>query len=314
MKWDRLVILAALALGAGALMTAPDPVARLAGVADTFRRPEPSARAAGFLWRVIDNASRARLFSVAASVGFYALLSIVPTLAAAVSLFGLFADPKALADTPGALAQVLPAPAISLLQHEAQRLTAQPVQALSLKLGVALAISLWSASAAVRAMFDALNVIEGVEESRPLLRRYATALAVTLGGVVMLALAAAMIGANPSFVALGPFTQETLFLYGALRWPAFFVFAVLTIALFYRLGPSVKAARFTRLLPGAAVAAFFWAAGSSAFGWYVATLANYTATYGSLATVAILMTWLWLSCAIVLMGARVNRELNRSGR
>jgi membrane protein len=89
---------------------------------------------------------------------------------------------------------------------------------------------------------------------------------------------------------------------------------VATIALLYRIGPSVKAASYVRLLPGAALAALLWAAGSSAFGWYVATLANYTATYGSLATVAVLMTWLWLSAAIVLMGAQVNHEIIRRTR
>jgi membrane protein len=79
----------------------------------------------------------------------------------------------------------------------------------------------------------------------------------------------------------------------------------------YRLGPSVRPAPFVRLLPGAALAALLWVVGSSLFGWYVSKLANYTATYGSLATVAILMTWLWLSAAIVLLGAQVNFEFNR---
>jgi membrane protein len=76
----------------------------------------------------------------------------------------------------------------------------------------------------------------------------------------------------------------------------------------------VRAASYVRLLPGAAFAAFIWAVGSSAFGYYVSKMANYSATYGSLATVAILMTWLWLSAAIVLLGAQLNHEINRRRR
>ncbi len=65
---------------------------------------------------------------------------------------------------------------------------------------------------------------------------------------------------------------------------------------------------------GAAAAAFLWAIGSSLFGWYVATLGNYTATYGSLATVVVMMTWLWVSAAIVLFGAQLNYELELAAR
>jgi membrane protein len=308
MKLSHWTVLAALAVALGAALRRVE--APLAAALD----PTPARGGVGLVMRVVDDVSRARLFTVAASVGFYALLSIVPTLAAAVSLVGMFADPVSLADAPNALGSLLPAEAVALVQGEAQRLAAQPLQALSLKLGVALALSVWSASAAVRALFDALNVIEAIEETRPFLRRYATALAVTLGGVVVLALAGAIIGANTTLLAKGPFSQETLFLYGALRWPLFFCVGVAAIALLYRVGPSRAPASFARLLPGAAFAAFWWAAGSSAFGWYVATLANYTATYGSLATVAILMTWLWLSAAIVLLGAEVNLEINRGAR
>ena len=309
MKVSHLAAVAALALAAGALLArAQAPLARLIAPA-----PSPVERGVGVAMRVIDDTAKARLLSVAASVGFYALLSIVPTLAAAVALAGMFIDPNSLADAPSALGKILPAAAVSLVEGEAHRLAAQPLHTLSLKLGVALALSIWSASAAVRALFDALNVIEERQETRPILRRYATALAVTLGGVAVLSGAAAIIGASPTFLAQGPFSQETLWLYGALRWPAFFAVGVLAIAGLYRIGPSEAPAPFLRLLPGAAFAAFLWAAGSWAFSWYVATLANYTATYGSLATVAILMTWLWLSAAIVLLGAEVNHEINRRG-
>jgi membrane protein len=316
MKLSTLAIFTAIAVGLGAVWERPPaPLARVAGAASGAAdalAPSTSPRSeTNFFMRVYQDMSEDRLLSVAAGVGFYALLSIVPTLAAAVSLFGLFIDPQMLTHTPDMLGRILPAEAIKLVQGEASRLAAQPPQALSVKLGVSLALSIWTASAATKAIIDALNVIQNKEEGRNILRLYATAIAMTLAGVVVMTLAVLMIGADPKAVALGPLTEETVFLYSILRWPLFFAVAVTTIAALYRFGPTERPAPFLRLLPGAAVAALLWAGGSSLFGWYVSKLANYSATYGSLGTVAILMTWLWLSAAIVLLGAQINYEFNR---
>jgi membrane protein len=250
-----------------------------------------------------------RLFAVSAGVAFYALLALAPALAVAVSLFGLFVDPVRLASLPSQLGAILPHEAVMLAQDEAKRLASQSTGTLSLKLAVALVISLWSASSAIRAMFDALNIIDEQEEQRSAIRLYATGLAVTLGGMIVLCVALLLIGASPKFLAaLNP---EIAGLYGLLRWPAFFCVAVLGVAFLYWAGPSRPPARFLRLLPGAACAALLWAAGSYAFSWYVHTLGHYTATYGSLATVVVTMTWLWVSAAIILLGAQLNYELSR---
>jgi membrane protein len=96
-----------------------------------------------------------------------------------------------------------------------------------------------------------------------------------------------------------------------MRWPAFFCLAVFVIAFLYWIGPSRPPAGYMRLLPGAAAAALLWALGSFVFSWYVHTLGHYSATYGSLATVVVTMTWLWVSAAIVLSGAQLNYELRR---
>jgi membrane protein len=63
------------------------------------------------------------------------------------------------------------------------------------------------------------------------------------------------------------------------------------------------------VLPGAIAAALLWAAVSGGFSWYVSTLGDYNATYGSLSAVIVFMTWLWLSAAVILLGAEMNAEL-----
>ena len=310
MKLWGLATLGAVALAIGAVSRhAEAPLTRAAGQVGALMAPVRRSR--NILVRVYEDAMQARLFAVAAGVAFYALLALVPSLAAAVSLFGLVADPETLTKLPEQLTTILPSAAITLVQSEAQRLASQPAQTLSLKLGLALCLSLWGSSAAVRATFDALNVIDGQQETRSIVRLYATALGATLAAILLFVLTVTLIGANPQFLALGLFSRESVYLYGLLRWPAFFVLGVVVLAAIYWIGPSRPPARFVRLLPGAVFAALFASLGSWGFGYYVATLGNYTATYGSLATVAVLMTWLWLSAAIVLLGAEINCQLAR---
>ncbi len=273
------------------------------------RAVAPARRSDNILVRLYQDMAENRLLAVAAGLAFYALLALVPSLAAVVSLFGLVADPAKLATSTAQLTTFMPADAAALAQKEALRLASQSTQTLSIKLAVALFLSLWSGSTAVRACFDALNVIDEQREGRTLIRLYATSLGVTLSGILVILLAIVVISANPGFVALGPVSEQTVWIYGLLRWPLFFCFAVVAITMLYWIGPSRPPSGFSRLLPGAAIAALFWAIGSSVFGWYVATLGNYTATYGSLATVVVMMTWLWLSAAIVLLGAQINYEL-----
>jgi membrane protein len=305
MKASSLALLGAVAVAVGAVSKkARAPIALVTPA-------ETPQRSGNILVRVYQDATQDRLFAVAAGVAFYALLAIAPALAVAVSVFGLFADPAQLAGLSQSLAAVLPAEAAKLVQDEAMRLASQPHPALSIKLGIALLLSLWSASAAVRSCFDALNVIDGQEEQRSLVRLYATAVAATLLGVIVFLLSLAVIGASPKFVAFGALSQQTVWLYTLLRWPIFFCVAVVVIAALYWVGPSRPPAPFSRLLPGAALAALLWAAGSSLFGWYVSAMGNYSATYGSLATVAVVMTWLWVSASVVLLGAQFNFERAR---
>jgi membrane protein len=86
---------------------------------------------------------------------------------------------------------------------------------------------------------------------------------------------------------------------------------VLTIALtiLYRFGPSRRAARWEWLGVGTLAASLLWIAGSAALSWYLSNFGNYDATYGSLGAAIGLMTWMWMSAIIVLLGAELNSEI-----
>jgi len=93
------------------------------------------------------------------------------------------------------------------------------------------------------------------------------------------------------------------------RWPVLLVVLLIGLAVLYRYGPDRRAARWQWVSVGSVFAAVTWIAASFLFSWYLASFANYNATYGSLGAVVGLMIWLWISTILVLLGAELNAEI-----
>lgn len=263
------------------------------------------------LLRVWSGVFEDRLMSVAASIAFFTLLSVAPAVSVLVSLYGLFVSPSEVFRQVGALSAYLPEAARSIIGDQALRVTSKPAATLSFNLVISFALAAWSANAAIKALFDGLNVIYDEAEKRSFLTFNAISLLTTFGAIALLILALFVIAVLPGLAGVGPLGAGFDWLIAALRWPAFFAIAVAAIVFLYWIGPSRRPARWPWVLPGAALAALLWVGMSSAFSWYVTTLSDYTAAYGSLATVVVFMTWLWLSATVVLLGAELNAELER---
>lgn len=261
------------------------------------------------LLRFVGNISDNRLMSLAGAVAFFTLLSLVPALSLFVTIYRYFTDPLTIAAQLDSLTIVFPDAARDLIREQAIRLATQDASTLSLTFLVSFLVAAWSANAAVKAIFDALNIIYREREKRSFIRLNAVSLMTTISGVVMLALALIVIAILPVITAWFPFAHELERLVRLARWPVFFIVAATAIACLYWIGPSRHPPRFIWVMPGAVAAALLWAAASWAFSLYVGTLGNYTAAYGSLSTVVVFMTWLWLSATIVLAGGELNAEL-----
>jgi len=93
------------------------------------------------------------------------------------------------------------------------------------------------------------------------------------------------------------------------RWPVLLVVLLSCLAVLYRYGPDRRAARWQWVTVGSVFAAVTWIVASFLFSWYLASFANYNATYGSLGAVVGLMIWLWISTILVLLGAELNAEI-----
>jgi membrane protein len=263
--------------------------------------------------RAISTANSARLFSLAAAVAFYGILALAPAVTVFVSIYGLLADPRAVVSQLEPFTTFFPDAARDLVIDQARRIAASPGRSLSFGLITGLAVAAWSATAAAKALFDSLNAIYGESEKRSFIRLNAIALSVTIGTVIWVVIAILFVAAEPAFV-----TQLAPQLGGAigfavvwLRWPIFLILAAASIAVLYRVGPSRSRPTHAPLWPGALIAAALWGASSEAFAWYVSRLGNYQAVYGSLATVAIFLTWIWLSATAVLIGAILDAQIER---
>lgn len=265
----------------------------------------PVEKSVLFFNSILTRVVRARLFSLAAGVAFYAVLAIFPGIAAIISLYAFFADASQIAAHIEFLSDVVPPGAGDLIDDQMTRTLAAP-RALNMTLAFSLALSVWSANAGVVALFDALNEAFQEVETRSVLRLYATSLLFTLFTISFLALALGVIVAIPLTLNYFDYGELGEKLVRSLRWPALYAGMAFTLAIFYRYGPSQRKISRRWVTPGAAIAAFAWLGGSVGFSWYVTNFNSFGHMYGSLGAVIAFMTWLWLSSAAALFGAIID--------
>lgn len=259
-------------------------------------------------YRIYLEFNKDRVLSVAAGVTFYTLLSLFPAIAALVSCYGLFADANVINDHLAAMQGVLPSGAIDIIGEQVKRITAKGGGALSFTFLTSLALSLWSANAAMKAMFDALNVVYEEEEKRSFLMLNLRSLTFTIGALVFIILALTSIVVLPvvfRFIGI----SNSAWLIAALRWPALLLVLLCGLSVLYRYGPSREHARWRWVGVGSVVACVLWLVASLLFSWYVTNFGNYNETYGSLGAVIGFMTWIWISSTIVLLGGEINAEI-----
>lgn len=263
------------------------------------------------MWRVYEEIGNDRVMAVAAGVTFYELLAIFPLIAALVTIYGLVADPAVIQDHLKQLSGVLPGGAVDVIGEQVSRISSQSSGTLGFGVVISVAISLWSANAGMKAVFDALNVAYGESEKRSFIMLNLQSLAFTLGTIVLLLIALSAVVVLPvvlNFVGLGDALQWTLTL---ARWPVLLLGVVFALAVLYRYGPSRDHPQWRWLSPGAVLAAVVWIAASMLFSWYAANFGSFNETYGSLGAAIGFMTWIWISMIIILVGAELNAEAER---
>ena len=260
------------------------------------------------LWRTFWEISRDKLPSTAGGVTFYVLLAIFPAIGAFVSLYGLVSDVGAVQKQLQDLAGVFPSSVIQIVGDQMLRLAGQHPGKLSAAFLVSLLVSIWSANAGMKALFEGLNVAYDEVEKRDFFRRTAITYASTFAALLFLVIVTGLlVAAPPALRALGLAGPDSWWV--ALRWIVVVAVTAAGFSLVYRYGPSRARAKWRWVTWGAALASIGWLGGSLGFSWYVNNVAHIDATYGPLGAVVGFMLWVWFSVVILLIGAEFNAEI-----
>lgn len=248
---------------------------------------------------------------MAGGVAFYATLSLFPAIAALVIVYGLVADPSTLELQLTWFANSL-APAARDVLAQSLSLAAQQRTSFSISALLALSIAIWSASRATNALVLSVQVAYEDTDGRGFLRQLRLNVAFTgaalIGGAVLLA----SLGAAPDLLTRLGVSEGALVLVRTLRWPLIWAGYFFGLCLLFRFAPRKRSRTPNHVVrPGALVATFLWTLVSFGFGLYTERIGGYHGTYGAAATFAVLMTWLYLTAYVTIVGAELNSEIAR---
>jgi membrane protein len=247
----------------------------------------------------------------AAGVAFYSMLAIFPALIAVVTIYGLVAEPADVQRQVGSFAENMPPGAGYLLTDQLQRIVETRQTSLSIALVISLAAALWSASAGIQALIKGLNIAYDEQETRGFVKLRGLALLLTIGGIVVVLGAIALIAVLPAVLDRLGLGRAGELAISVGRWPALVILVAVALAVLYRLGPDRSNPRFRWVSWGALAAVVLWVVISAGFSYYVSNFGKYGQTYGSLGAVIVLLLWLWLSALAALIGAELDAEIER---
>lgn len=269
--------------------------------------------------KTITRTMERRLLGLASEIAFNAILSLFPAILAVITAIGLFE--QSLQDTFKQLAteltQVVPEEALKLIRDFATTEITNPKNGGLFSLSFAIAI--WTASGAISTAMTAFDQIHQIppERTRPFWQAKLISLGLTIGTILLLMLASFLVFISD--LLLGMVVSENgsliflLHLWQLLRWPLALGIVATAFGFVYRYGPSVWNSG-TPMMPGAVLAAVFWAILSGLFRTYVANFGNYNKVYGAVGTVIVLMLWLWMSAAVMLVGDQLNVSVGEDMR
>ena len=242
---------------------------------------------------------------VAAGVAFYAFLAFIPALIAFISVYGLFADPADVKQQVEDVASALPKEVQSFLVFQLDAIVKANPAAVSVTLVVAVVIALWSTSGGMAALVTGVNVSEAREQPKSFVARRGKALGLTVGAIAFLGIVMFLIAALPPLISdtgdAGRIVVEIL------RWPILAMVMVVGIGLLYRFSTEEHPRAWLGFVTaGSVIATIGWLIVSALFSVYTANFASYAKTYGSLASIVVLLIWIWLSSLLVLIGAEYD--------
>ena len=281
-----------------------------------------------FLLRVWKKANEDDIFGRSAQLSYYFLFSLFPLLLFLITLFGYIdgADSQLRQELIAYLGSVIPRSAIRLVVTTIDEITNARGGG---KLSFGLLAALWAASSGFGAIGQTLNVAYGIKETRPWWKVRLISIILTVGVSVLIiaALGIVLYGGELGYFVASRINLGSTFasIWTIAQWPIALVFVLITFGLIYHFAPDLSGSKgkekfavsdYRRrwLTPGAGVAIALWLMVSLGFRLYLHFFNSYSATYGSLGALIVLMLWFYLTGAAIIFGGEINCEFERHER
>jgi membrane protein len=249
---------------------------------------------------------------LAAQLAYYFFFSLFPAILVGIALASFFPLERFLDRIVGALAGVVPSDVITIIQEQMRKISEGDHGGI---LTVGLVVALWSSSAAMMGLIDALNRAYDLEEARPWwkVRLLAVVLTLALAAFVLVAFALVLLGPTVAdYVAratgLGPVFAWT---WKVLQWPVVLALVALGAGMVYYFAPDAEQ-DWVWVTPGSVLATVLWLLASLGFKYYVTNFGAYTETYGAIGGVMVLLLWFYISGLVMLFGAELNAEIEHA--
>ncbi|MBQ6820662.1 MAG: YihY/virulence factor BrkB family protein [Clostridium sp.] len=247
------------------------------------------------------------IFALGAQLAYYLMLSFFPFLIFLMSVIG-FSKLDSASILEG-LKTILPNNVYNLVDYTVVELVENQYAGL---LGASIAVTIWSASSGFRAVIKGLNKAYNIKDTRSFVKRSFIAVIFTLALVliIMLALAMLVFGEiiGDYILKVFPFEAFISNLWDISRFLIIILVMIFIFAAMYRYAPAKKIV-WKEVFPGAIISTLGWIIASLGFSYYINNIANYSRLYGSVGAVFILMTWLYITSIILILGAEFNSVL-----
>jgi membrane protein len=252
---------------------------------------------------------------LAAALAYYSFLAIPAMLLVAVGLFSLFASPDAITTLIDKLGTVVPSQATQLIEDSLRQMNENKSGSLVMVI-VGFVLALWTTMGAMTSFMRAVNRAYDREEGRGFVRQrlVAVQMVIAMGVAFLLVFGLLVLGPVMSgWIGIALDIEGVMgWLWWVAQWPILLVGLLAVFATVLYLGPNVDHPRWRFITPGSVFAVVVWLVASGLFAVYTSMFDSYNKTWGSLAAVIVMLTWLWVTGIALLLGAEINSEAERS--
>ncbi|MGD7023250.1 YihY/virulence factor BrkB family protein [Rossellomorea vietnamensis] len=262
----------------------------------------------GFFKKLFQKISDGDVTGLAAQLAYFFLLSLFPLLIFMVTLIPYL--PVAQEDIMNVISDYAPGETMDMIQSTINEVMSNRNTGL---LSFSIIATIWSASNGMNAIVKSLNDAYEVEETRSFIvtRLMSIVLTIAMIFVFVIALLLPVFGRQIGLFLFSQFgfSDQFLTIWGAIRWAISPIILFIVFVGLYFIAPSKKI-KCLSAVPGAVFAALGWVGASLAFSYYVSNFGNYSATYGSIGGIIVLMIWFYLTGIIIMIGGHINALMN----